>query len=305
MARDVVPPAFAPHFPPMYPQTSFRHHVPFAQFRDELLARFEESVHPQTTADFCNRVIADWLASRAKTNLNHTISLLRAVRTSANYALEQGWLERPPSWRRLWPRGGPLVAPTCHTHGQVAELLSYLGCLRGLGDWHDARIHALAATVAYTGLRKSEALRLQASDVRPSEAMLWVVPRHRLKTIASGAPVPMAPELTSVLADWIPRSASTWVFPGARRGGPWLNGAPGYRPLDELRIAGDAVGIADLTFQSLRHTLATLLVQLWGLTLDQARLVLRHTRTQTTEGYIHPDVELLRRSMRAVSFARG
>lgn len=57
-----------------------------------------------------------------------------------------------------------------------------------------------------------------------------------------------------------------------------------------------AVGIPDLTFHALRHTLGKLGVGEFGLSLDQVRTLLRHTTPATTELYLHrDDAEQLRR----------
>jgi integrase len=237
-------------------------------------------------------------------NTNTVISKVKTLRTVANFALEEGWLERSPSWRRVLPRGSIGASKVHYSHDQVVSLLEHLRD-RGMG-WRDRRLYSLASTVAYTGLRAGEALRLQVEDVDFSARLLFVVPRRRLKTVGSAAPVPMHGELAEVLEEWVSRSGTKWVFPGERGKGPWLGGAPGYKPLDKLRAAGREVEIERLTFHGLRHTLAKLLVGRFGATRDQARGVLRHSDVRTTEDhYLHADdAETLHRAIRNVTFRR-
>ena len=254
-----------------------------------------------TTADFDTAHVAEFAGRREESNVNTTISLLRCLRTASLFSVAEGWADRPPQWRRLMPRTGPRRTVRHYSRDQVVSLLEYLE--RAATDWPGRRLHALAATVAYTGLRKMEALSLQVEDVNLTTGVLAVVARRRLKTAGSAAPVPIPPELVPILERWLPDAGPLWVFPGATRVGPWTGGSPGYRPLDRLRQAGLAVGLPGLTFHSLRHTLAKLMVGDFGLSVDQARSVLRHTSERTTEGYLHrDDPEMLIRIGQRVSF---
>ena len=244
------------------------------------LAEFGSLPGVHSSADLDTAHVAEFAGRRQESNVNTTISLLRCLRTASHFSVGEGWADRPPQWRRLMPRPGPRVTVRHFSRDQVAELLTHLAALAT--DWRGRRLHALAATVAYTGLRKSEALSLQLSDVDLSGSILAIVARRRLKTVGSAAPVP-------ILARWLPEAGPVWVFPGVERTGPWTGGSPGYRPIDRLRQAGEAVGIVGLTFHSLRHTLAKLMVGQFGLSVDQARSVLRHTTERTTELDLHRD----------------
>ncbi len=102
---------------------------------------------------------------------------------------------------------------------------------RGSGSWEGARLHALAATVAYAALRRDEALTLRVADVDLVAGLLAVSDRKRRKTPASAATVPIAPELAAVLAAWLPRCGSIHCFPGVRRRGPWTGKAWTHVPV--------------------------------------------------------------------------
>lgn len=232
--------------------------------------------------------VARFVGSRVDGNANTTRSKLRYLRTATNVALEEGWLARGPRWSRLWPRATP-ARRTHLDHDQVARLLTHLA-RQSWRSWVDHRLYALASIVAYTGLRRNEALYLRVEDVRLSERFLVVSGRRRLKTESSAAPVPIPPELWPILGVWLPRCGCDWVFPGRLGKGPWVHATHGYRPMDKLRDAGEDCGVPGVTFHGLRHTLAKLMVGKFGLTADQARSVLRHSSVATTEAYyLHRD----------------
>jgi integrase len=268
----------------------------------EALTEFGGLPGVATTADIDTTHIAEFVGRRAESNVNTTLSLLRCLRTASQIALGEGWQERTPQWRRLMPRPGPRVTVRHYTRAQVAALLDHLE--RGATAWSGRRLHVLASLVAYTGLRKMEALCLMVGDVDLTTGLLHVVARRRLKTVGSAAPVPVPPELAPILARWLPATGPVWLFPGIRRIGPWTGGSPGYRAIDRLRAAGQAVGIPHLTFHGLRHTLGKLGVGEFGLSADQVKTLLRHTDPRTTEEfYLHrDDPDQLGRIGRRISF---
>lgn len=299
--------------------------IPFAEFREKVLALYLPPLRarstflgmrhaldlvaappgPETTADLTTDLFARFIAAREGRNVNTTISILRYLRTACSIAVEEGWLGRNPfRTRRLKLRRVPPRGLTHLAIEQVRRLLEYLEALAT--DWRGMRLFALAATIAYTGLRRDEALFLQLGDVRPAEGLLAVVARRRLKTDDSAALVPVPDELAAVLARWLPEAGPTWLFPGATRKGPWTGGMPGYKPLDRLKAAGRAAGIEGLTFHLLRHSLATHLAGTWGLSAEQVRQVLRHTSARTTiEHYIHRDAATLRAAVRGFSYRQA
>lgn len=64
---------------------------------------------------------------------------------------------------------------------------------------------------------------------------------------------------------------------------------PGGRPLDELKAAGRAIGIEDVSFQKLRHSWATH-AELRGIGELMVQRQLRHTTRRTQLHYRHADV---------------
>jgi integrase len=250
--------------------------------------RLAELAGVKTTADLSTAAVARVLSARGEAaNPNTSRGLIGRLRRCANVAVRERWLDRDdaPDWGSLWPRPAPSRV-TRHTAEDVRRLLASLA---GPGDWYQARLHALAALVAYTGLRRQEALFCRVTDLELTTGFVFVQARvgRRLKTLAAAAPVPLADALVVTLRGWVPECGGEWLFPGAHSQGPWSGGSPGYRPLDRLREAGRAVGIDRVGFHSLRHTLATELlirsVPLWAI-----QRILRHTTPLTTEHYLHP-----------------
>ena len=258
-----------------------------------------------STVDITTDSVAQFIASRRSENVNTTLSKLRALKTASLYACEEGWLDRPPQWRRLFPRGVASARRTHLTHDQVVRILAAMEA--EATDWKGRRLFTITSAIAYTGLRRNECLYLWRTDIDLENGVIFVDPRRRQKTVASAAPVPIPDGLRPILERWLsePARAGEWLFPGVRGLGPWSGGAPGYRPLDLLKRAAERAGVEGVTFHGLRHTLAKLYVSRWGGTADQARSILRHTDAATTERYLHrDDVEELRRIGSRIQFDR-
>ncbi len=190
----------------------------------------------------------------------------------------------------------------CHSIQEVARVLEYLGA--GIGNWVNHRLYALVATVAYTGLRRDEALTLMVIDVSLVWGVLNISDRQRRKTEASAATVPIPPELAGILRAWLPRCGCEWVFPGVSALRPWTGGACGERAGDRVRQAGQEVGVTGFTLQSLRHTWATHARRRWGLSDIEVATVLRHGSLATQAWYVHddPDPGAIVRSVSRVSY---
>jgi integrase len=258
---------------------------------------------PRATTEALTASLAARMASsRPDRATSTTNGLLAGLRAACGLAIRRRWVD--PTWLdgatwRLAERESPRV----RHHGR-AELARVLAALeRGAVDWSSWRLYALVAVLAYTGVRKMEALRLRVADVDLKAGVLWVCPHGRpLKTPGSEAPVPVPEALARVLRGWLRRVGSDWLFPKLGRDGPWTGGTYGKRPTDAVREAGRSAGVEGLTPQSLRHSLATHLAGHWGLGPKQVQQVLRHTSVRTQARYVHPDVANLVESVRRVRF---
>lgn len=243
------------------------------------------------TSDLTTATMAGFVKSKgAGANPNTVNGLLSAISAACSYAVEEGWLDRPPNWRRVRLRGAPCVVNRPRSYEEVTRLLGHLHGHRER-SWEARRLCALTWTVALTGTRLGEAIHGQVEDLcleGPSPRYHVNPLRHRLKTSQSERYVPIPEVLTAVLADWIPRVDARWIFPGVRGRGPWIGGTSGKtRSIDSLKRAGLEVGISTITWHSLRHAFGTSALERWQVPLWIVQRVLGHTDVRTTQRYLH------------------
>jgi integrase len=165
------------------------------------------------------------------------------------------------------------------------------------------RYRPLLLTGAYTGLRLSEVLGLAWDDVDFAAGVVHVrhqlargrrgVPPHRIlpKTRASIREVPLLPQLAAVLREHKRSShftsGSDYVF-ATSNGTPFLHHNISKRVLRRA-AAGAALDRPDrwLRFHDLRHTFATLIIDI-RLDVVQVSRILGHARTSMTlDTYTH------------------
>jgi integrase len=243
-----------------------------------------------STADLTTATMALYVASKGEAaNPNTVNGLLGSIAAACSYAVEEGWLDRPPAWRRVRLRGSPCVLNAPRSYGEVSQILGHLHARRE-SSWEALRIAALAWTVALTGLRLGEALHAWTADLDLAGVTLRVDPlRHRLKTEGSERTVPIPELLGVVLAEWLPHAApGPWLFPGLRRKGPWTAGESGRsKAIDHLRRAASEAGISRITWHSLRHSFASSALERWDVPLWIVQRVMGHSDVRTTQRYLH------------------
>jgi integrase len=305
--------------------------IPLADFRRKILALYEPpmrsaATHKKmrqvldvletlegvyTTADLTTGMVGRFIASRpAAEHPNTTHGLVGYLRSACNQAAAEGWVRVSPFMvRKRWCRKVAPQGKRHHSREDIAKVLDLMSLdsqrKPGWAGWRAARVHAVTSLVAYTGLRKMEALTLWAGDVDLAGGFIRVVARQRLKTEGSEQPVPIPDALAPTLAAWLPRAAADvdkpWLFPNALGTGPWLGGSPAYRPLERLRRYGVRCGVTGFSFLSLRHSFATH-AEYWGLSGLMVARILRHTNERTQLGYRHADLANLREVTRGISF---
>lgn len=84
--------------------------------------------------------------------------------------------------------------------GETALLIEHARS-EGTQPW----VHPMVATAAHTGMRRSELVRLQVSDVRFENESIHVSEKKRVKGRSSYRTVPISPLLADILKDWIGR----------------------------------------------------------------------------------------------------
>lgn len=202
--------------------------------------------------DLTQETVVAWVRSMLDAGLARGTINSRLVRlgTVCGYAVRRGYLDvNPVETRRRWIPNGyegrPTSRPGGLTRDQVERLMVAL--LDGSDTWEGHRLLTLAAVILYAGLQRTEALKLRRDEC-DTDGRIFLIAGASLGRRKRAMPPPLA----AILADWLPRSGSEWAFPGVHLRGPWTGGPPGQKPLHRLRAAGEAAGIAGLSFDRLR-----------------------------------------------------
>lgn len=295
-----------------YYQPPLRRKSTLAKMRT-VLREFGDLPGVELSTDVTAAAIRAWLAKYPDRAPMTQRSYLSALRAALRLSRKAGWIDFNPFELRTVCDWVPFAAfdeedeePGSRRHCSIAEICRLL-CLLDReareGGWPAWRLQALVYTYVHTGLRKSEALGLRVSDYRDGVFRVRGNSRRDLKTRSSRRVVGASPELVTVLDWWIPRCGSSeWLFPGVIRRGPWLGGSPGYRPLDQVRAAGERAGIEGLTIHSLRRSIATHARRL-GLTRDDVQDLLGHADVETQDDwYREQDAENARELARRIRF---
>jgi integrase len=314
--------------------------IPFSRFRTELLNLYVAPLRAKrtldkvrhvldqvarligpdaTTADLTPQLIGRFIQSQPATNSPHTtLGLLRNIATACAYAKSCGYLQHSPfEFRKVggWLRASAAQRKRHHSQEDIRRVLGLLAAeileREGWSRWRARRLQALVSTIAYTGIRRDEALNLQVEDIDLNGRMILLVERsQRLKTEMSAQPVPLPPAVVPILESWLAYRTDgseglpdcPFLFPGVRRLGPWKGGPPGLRPIDQIKAAGERAGVQGLTFLSLRHSYATH-AESWGLSPAMIQRVLRHSSLQTQKHYRHADLANMRSAVDGIEFA--
>jgi integrase len=260
-----------------------------------------------TTADLTPSAIARWMQVHPERRPETTLALLRTLSAACTYGVLISALEANPfGWRKptAWVDWDvPELEPPVHTSEEIARVLALADQEAAGGAWKAARLRAVVYALAFTGARKREILGLAVADVDLAAGMLTIRTNRRrgLKTRSSSANLPMPAELGRVLAAWMPLTGCEWLFPGATRTGPWLEGPPGLKAIDQVKALGQRAGVEGLTIASFRHTFASL-AEGWGLGETVLQRLLRHSNPRTQRFYRHELPAVLREAGAKVHF---
>jgi integrase len=209
----------------------------------------------ETTADLNTETIAAFLRERPDDeHPNTTHGYLSYLRAACGIAAAEGFIPVSPfAVRRRWIRKLPPKSPRVHSLEEIARVLelaeSEVRSSKGWDRWKARRLQALMATVAFCGLRRSEALHLCTEDIEHEHQMVVVRPRvgNRLKTEGSAQPVPVPDALVPILTSWLLHRADK-LPPGIAVDAPgsalredgsfesWLN-VPGDKKPDVTRVS--------------------------------------------------------------------
>jgi len=288
----------------------FRRHATWQKMRQALRELAEAGA--VKSVDLTPHLLTVWVSSNQHRKPISNASLLISIRAVCTYAKKMGYLKVSPweirkDWLPLEDDSDDEPEPIRHhSIAQVRAVLIRANTEAIRGGWAEARLEALVATYAYTGLRKMEALGLKVSDVDFTERVIVVRSRRRrrLKTRASAAPVGIPNELQTILARWVKRCGSEWVFPGKRLAVPWVGGSPGLKPLDQIKALGGRAGVPGLTIVSFRHSLATHM-KAWGCGPLAIKDQLRHGDVATQAHYLEKDLPDIRNNASKIRYRTG
>lgn len=307
--------------------------VDWSRFSEEFLALYGPPFGPKATADKYRQVMAEFAAIGVKKTKDLTdqsvvkwirthqdrkpitnANLLKHLRAAANVATKKGYLKVSPFTIRPVSKWIPVnrlqaieelereeqgTAQTAR-HLSMEEIRRLLAHLAGRTESRMHRtLYVLTALIAYTGVRKSEALRAKIKDFDLARRTF----RIRVgKTAASSASIPLAPALATILDSYFSSMEGSWAFPGPWKVGPWTGGSPGTKALDKLKTEADRIGIPGCTFLRLRHSWATH-AEAWGLSELEIMRILRHTTTNTSKRwYRHDDEANLQTAANKIGF---
>jgi integrase len=280
------------------------------QLLDELVDTLGEDA---LTTDLTTEGVARWMARYKEGRaLDTRIGYLGYLRAAVSWAVEEGWLDRPPSWRRLRPRRHRKPPGPHHSLSEVRTLLAHFRREAIRGDWKDWRDYALLATALYIGARRSELLFLRLKDVDLKRGIIEIVPlsQRGLKTELATRLAPIPPELGKILRPWLPMAAAKqrkprWLIPNATGRNAWHAGSDGARPIDRLKAKALDCGVATRGWQMMRRTWATHAESRWELPSDIRVRLLGHASPLTSrEFYSGDDPDNLRRLGRRISYCR-
>ena len=315
--------------------------VPWDRFTDELLELYRPPLRsPSTyrqmkhmldlvgksgveaTGDMTIQTIARLVASMPPELSPHTVlTMLRCIRTTCSVAVKSGYLRVNPfsirpigKWVRLTPPKGRRSLTRAQTRALLDTLKAETEDGRvGWRLWKARRLYTMVATVAMTGLRAGELLHLHRVDVDIPRRIIRVVSRkeHGLKTDRSEQPVPFPEALVPILEEWdghrldppvFPAADRIpWMWPGCRGRCPWVNGNEGDKPLGQLKAAARRAGVANVTWQAIRRSLAVRL-EAHGAGSATISRILRHSEEVDAKWYREADEDDLRDLVKDLEF---
>jgi len=253
----------------------------------QVLREIQQVEGVETTADLTTLKVAAWVKSREGDNPNTVNGLIDYLRAACNYAVEEGYLHKCPTFRRVRPRPKRPTLNRPLSYEEAATLLTRFRA--GAVDWEGRRIYALFALILLTGIRLNEALYAKVDDLDLKARILRVPEREvRLKTYGSDRHVPLPEVLGHVLREWLPHVGQTpWLFPGIKRLGPWTGGMPGRKAIHVLQREAEAASIKGVTWHGLRHTFGSHALLYHSQPIWVVQAILGHTDLRTTQRYLH------------------
>ena len=235
--------------------------------------------------------LRDWLAAMAASGHSRATLARRSasVRTFSSWAFEAGVLSSDVAARLRAPRVDNRL-PGILTTQQASQLLKTAADLASDGEVLAVRDLAIVETLYATGVRVSELVGLDVTDLDHSQRTLRVLGKGRKeRTVPYGLPAAKA------LEAWLRRRGEICAVDA---GGALFLGARGRRidpraVRDVVHRLCAAAQVPDLGPHGLRHSAATHVLG-GGADLRSVQELLGHSSLATTQRYTHVSAERLR-----------
>lgn len=235
--------------------------------------------------------LRDWLAAQAADGRSRATLARRSasVRTFSTWALEEGLLASDVAARLRAPRVDNRL-PGVLTTQQAAQLLKTAADLASDGNALAVRDLAIIETLYATGVRVSELVGLDITDLDHSQRTARVLGKGRKERA-----VPYGLPASRALEDWLGRRHEICA---SDAGAALFLGARGRRidpraVRDIVHRLCAAAQVPDLGPHGLRHSTATHVLS-GGADLRSVQELLGHSSLATTQRYTHVSAERLR-----------
>ena len=258
------------------------------------LAHLRGSGQPEEPTSLTLPNARSWIVQMHRAGLSPTTVARRisALKSFARYLEDQGHLTRNEIAR--------LQAPTRRqslpTYLSQEELLKIRdAALRQRTAYGAFRDYAILSVLIFTGIRRGELLNLRLGDVDFAEKTLRVTKGKGNKTRI----VPLVEEAVAATQDWLVFRRSKghdYLFTTARGNRIYPSR---LQAIWKKVLARSGVTRPGVTLHTLRHSMATLLLQSGQADLVSIQHILGHSRLDTTGIYLHVVPAQLRQAVEA------
>lgn len=172
------------------------------------------------------------------------LNLMRDFRTVCNALREPlGLIDREPRYPLLRGKAGARGRPVATRRSDIIRIFAVHRPRRD-DPWEKWRRYAFFAVAVYTGMLRDDIRDLLVDDVHLDNGEISIRRRKGNKRSDAAQRLAMHPDLRRILADWIPQTGGTWVFPGKRKIGSWKgSGCKKLRASEEIRLMGREAGV--------------------------------------------------------------
>ncbi|WP_435299813.1 tyrosine recombinase XerC [Timonella sp. A28] len=239
--------------------------------------------------------LRDWLANCVEKGMQPATLARKgaAARTFFEWAEKTEHISSNPASRLLTPKPKNKL-PKVLNQDQVSSLLNAAQTRAHSeeGSAADLRLWAICELIYSSGLRISEAVALDVSDVDFIQALVRVVGKGQKERV-----VPMGKPALLALQEWLTRGRPEFLqkaqepralFYG-QRGGRWND----RDVRDKVHRLAQHAGVPDIAPHALRHSAATHLLA-GGSDLRSVQEILGHSSLSTTQRYTHVTPERLK-----------